>query len=105
MLIFFHLTIFSAHTTFLHAHLFFRFESILFSVLIGIGCDYVLHFGSAYIMYQGNVSRHERTRFAILHMGPSILASGASTLITAIIMVCLKYAFVTKAFKQRDKSY
>ena len=35
-------------------------ESILFAILIGISCDFVIHFGHAYTMYSGAVNRHYR---------------------------------------------
>lgn len=72
------------------------FESILFAILIGVGCDFVLHFGHAYTFFHGNVSRNQRTRFALLHMGPSVLGSGFTTLLTAIIMMFTELTYFRK---------
>jgi len=62
-------------------------ESICFSVLIGVSVDFVIHFSHAYSHKPGNVSREERTVFALLHMGPSVLAAGATTLAGAMVML------------------
>mmetsp|Transcript_21529 Transcript_21529/g.59910 ORF Transcript_21529/g.59910 Transcript_21529/m.59910 type:complete len:252 (-) Transcript_21529:324-1079(-) len=61
-------------------------ESICFAILIGISCDFVLHFAHAYTTMEGDVHREERTKFAILHMGPSILAAGFTTIASAAVM-------------------
>jgi hypothetical protein len=63
------------------------FESILFAVLVGLGSDFVLHFAHAYSMIPGKVNKRVRLKHAILHMGPSVLGSAATTLSTAIIML------------------
>merc|ERR1712003_312260 len=62
-------------------------ESICFSVLIGVSVDFVIHFSHAYSHKHGNISREERTVFALLHMGPSVLAAGATTLAGAVVML------------------
>merc|ERR1712029_596537 len=61
-------------------------ESILFAILIGISCDFVIHVGHAYTLYSGNVSRHNRSHFALTHMGPSILAAAFTTFMAAVGM-------------------
>lgn len=72
------------------------FESILFALLIGIGCDFVLHFGHAYTMFPGIVSKEHRTRRALLHMGPSVMGSAVTTLSTAFIMLLAENSFSKK---------
>lgn len=42
------------------------------------------------------VSREERTRYAILHIGPSIIGSAFTTLSTAIIMMFTENEFSRK---------
>mmetsp|Transcript_10284 Transcript_10284/g.22249 ORF Transcript_10284/g.22249 Transcript_10284/m.22249 type:complete len:419 (+) Transcript_10284:1-1257(+) len=72
------------------------FEIVLFSLLIGIGCDFVLHFGHAYTLPPGVVSKEERTRRALMHMGPSVLGSAFTTMSTGIIMM-----FTTNLFSRK----
>jgi len=71
-------------------------ESVCFAILVGISCDFVIHFGHAYIHFPGHVDRHERTKYAVLHMGPSILAAAATTFAAAIVMLFCKVVFFTK---------
>ncbi len=69
-------------------------ESICFAILIGISCDFVIHFGHAYIHQSGYVSREIRSKFAIIHMGPSILAAAFTTISAFTIMLfCQIIAF------------
>jgi predicted RND superfamily exporter protein len=71
-------------------------ESICFAILIGISCDFVIHFGHAYIHKEGFVSRYERTKYAVIHMGPSILAAAVTTFSAAIAMLFCKVTFFIK---------
>lgn len=71
-------------------------ESICFAILIGISCDFVLHFSHAYAYLPGEVGRNERTKYALIHMGPSILAAAFTTICSAIIMLFCVISF----FKQ-----
>jgi len=68
-------------------------ESICFAILVGVSCDFVIHFGHAYAYLPGNVSRHERTKYALVRMGPSILAAAFTTICAALIMVFTVVAF------------
>jgi len=68
-------------------------ESICFAILIGVSCDFVIHFGHAYAHLPGDVSRHERTQYALVRMGPSILAAAFTTISAALIMVFTVIAF------------
>jgi len=72
------------------------FESVLFGVLIGVGCDFVLHFSHTYTMLPGVVRRELRTRYALFEMGPSVLGSAATTMLTAIIMMFTEILFFRK---------
>jgi len=71
-------------------------ESICFAILIGISCDFVIHFGHAYIQKSGSVSRFVRTKHALLHMGPSILAAAITTFSAALVMLFCTVTFFTK---------
>jgi len=71
-------------------------ESILFAILIGISCDFVIHFGHAYTMYSGNVNRQHRSHFALTHMGPSILAAAFTTFMAAVVMIFTEITFFRK---------
>lgn len=71
-------------------------ESVCFAILVGISCDFVIHFGHAYIHFKGDVDKRERTKYAVLHMGPSILAAAATTVSSALVMLFCKVVFFTK---------
>lgn len=71
-------------------------ESVCFAILIGISCDFVIHFGHAYNSPKGKVSKNERTKFAVIHMGPSILAAAFTTFAAAIAMLFCTVVFFTK---------
>lgn len=75
----------------------FSFESILLSISIGVGSDFVLHASHSYSMAPENCARREeRTRYAVLHIGPPILGSAFTTLSTAIIMMFAENQFSRK---------
>jgi 5-methyltetrahydrofolate--homocysteine methyltransferase len=71
-------------------------ESICFAILIGISCDFVIHFGHAYIKLDGDLCKEERTKYAVIHMGPSILAAAATTFSASLVMMFCKIVFFTK---------
>lgn len=71
-------------------------ESVCFAIMVGISCDFVIHFGHAYIHAPGSVAKELRTKHAILHMGPSILAAAVTTLSSALVMLFCKVVFFTK---------
>lgn len=56
----------------------------------------MIHFGHAYIHSPGAVPKEFRTKHAILHMGPSILAAALTTLFSALVMLFCKVVFFTK---------
>ena len=62
-------------------------ESICFAILIGVAVEFVIHFVHAYASKPGNVSRSERTKYALILTGPSILAAAFTTISVAIIML------------------
>ncbi|CAB9518411.1 dispatched homolog 1 [Seminavis robusta] len=62
-------------------------ESVCFTILIGLSADFVLHFSHAYCELPGDTDRHTRTKHALIHLGPSILAAGFTTLAGAAIML------------------
>jgi len=71
-------------------------ESVCFAILIGISCDFVIHFGHAYNHHKGVVSRTVRSKFALLHMGPSILAASTTTITAALVMLFCTVTFFQK---------
>ena len=72
-------------------------ESICFSILIGVSVDFVIHFTHAYVhAHKGEMSREERTRFAMVTMGPSVLATAATTFFSAIVMLFTTITFFRK---------
>jgi hypothetical protein len=71
-------------------------ESVCFAILVGISCDFILHFGHAYIHYSGSVTKEERTKYAVVHMGPSILAASFTTISAASVMLFCEGVFFTK---------
>jgi hypothetical protein len=71
-------------------------ESICFAILIGVSADFVIHFSHAYAALPGDVSREERTKHALIKMGPSILAAAFTTIASAIIMLFTVISFFQK---------
>lgn len=71
-------------------------ESICFAILIGISVDFVIHFGHAYASLPGNAPKGERTKYALINMGPSILAAAFTTMAAAIIMLFCVITFFSK---------
>ncbi|GAX18142.1 hypothetical protein FisN_25Hh124 [Fistulifera solaris] len=71
-------------------------ESICVSILIGISCDFVIHFTHAYSALPGEASRHARTKSSLIVMGPSILAAAFTTLAAAAIMLFTTITFFVK---------
>lgn len=56
----------------------------------------MLHLGHAYTVLPGNVSAVERSRFAVIHMGPSIIAAAFTTISSAVIMIFTTITFFQK---------
>lgn len=83
-----------------HASRFFVFfcslESICFAILIGISCDFVIHFGHAYTSQPGDHSRGDRSKYALIRMGPSILAAAFTTMCAAFVMYFTVIVFFQK---------
>lgn len=71
-------------------------EAICFSILIGVSVDFVIHFNHAYVHHKGELSREERTKYAMITMGPSILATAATTFFSAIVMLFCVITFFRK---------
>lgn len=71
-------------------------ESICFAILIGVSVDFVIHFSHAYSSLAGNVDRGRRTKYALIKMGPSILATAVTTILSAIIMLFTVITFFQK---------
>jgi len=62
-------------------------QSICFAILIGVSVDFVIHFSHAYSAMGGEASRGDQTRYALIRMGPSILAAAFTTIAAAVIML------------------
>ena len=72
-------------------------ESVCLSILIGISCDFVINFGHAYKHLEGHVDSRLRARFAVVIMGPIILAAAGITVAAALVMIfCSSTPFFTK---------
>ena len=71
-------------------------EAILFAILIGISCDFVIHFAHAYSHAPGDVPRTDRTLYALLSMGPSIAAAAITTWAASILMLFTVIIFFQK---------
>lgn len=71
-------------------------ESICFAILIGVSVDFVIHFCHAYAHKSGVLDRGERTKEALIRMGPSILAAALTTVAAAIIMLFTIIEFFQK---------
>merc|ERR1712176_977035 len=71
-------------------------ESICFSILIGVSVDFVIHFNHAYVHHKGEHPREERTKYAMLTMGPSILATAGTTFFSAVVMLFCTITFFNK---------
>mmetsp|Transcript_56613 Transcript_56613/g.137486 ORF Transcript_56613/g.137486 Transcript_56613/m.137486 type:complete len:701 (-) Transcript_56613:1769-3871(-) len=71
-------------------------ESICFAILIGVSVDFVIHFSHAYAHKHGEISRGDRTKYAIVKMGPSILATALTTILSATVMLFTVITFFQK---------
>lgn len=71
-------------------------EAICFAILIGVSVDFVIHLSHAYSLLEGNVDRSRRTKYALIKMGPSILATAATTILSAVIMLFTVITFFQK---------
>eukprot|EP00977_Amphora_coffeiformis_P011860 scaffold2907_cov161-Amphora_coffeaeformis.AAC.6 len=71
-------------------------EAILFAILIGISCDFVIHFSHAYARVSGDCDCAVRTKYALLSMGPSILAAAVTTFLAATLMLFTVIIFFQK---------
>jgi predicted RND superfamily exporter protein len=71
-------------------------EAICFSILIGVSVDFVIHFAHAYTHHKGEKSREERTKYAMITMGPSILATALTTFFSAVVMLFCTIPFFQK---------
>jgi len=71
-------------------------ESICVAILIGVSADFVLHFSHAYATLPGDASKEERTKYALVKMGPSILAAAFTTMASACVMLFTVITFFQK---------
>eukprot|EP00931_Biecheleriopsis_adriatica_P026524 TRINITY_DN16141_c0_g3_i1.p1 TRINITY_DN16141_c0_g3~~TRINITY_DN16141_c0_g3_i1.p1 ORF type:complete len:1263 (-),score=174.17 TRINITY_DN16141_c0_g3_i1:157-3672(-) len=67
-------------------------ESVTATLLVGLSVDYLVHVGSAYLDQPETTPRGERTLRALSHIGGSVLAACATSLLSA---VCLCFATIT----------
>ena len=71
-------------------------EAICFAILIGVSVDFVIHLSHAYTIPPGNTDRGERAKFAIISMGPSILVTAATTILSSFVMLFAVVVFFQK---------
>jgi len=67
-------------------------EAIAIVILVGFSMDYVLHIAGSYVE-SGAATRVGRTRDALTHMGISITAGAATTLVSALFLFGATMAF------------
>lgn len=72
------------------------FELICFAVLVGLSADFVIHMSSSYCLLQGHCSRGERTRYALVNMGPSILGSAFTTFLVGFVSLFSQGMFMIR---------
>lgn len=68
-------------------------ESVCFAILVGVSCDFVLHFSDAYCNSARDLDRHSRTKHALISMSPSILAAALTTIAAAILLLFASIKF------------
>lgn len=56
----------------------------------------MIHLAHAYASKPGTVSRGDRTRYSLLKMGPSILATAVTTILSAVVMLFTVITFFQK---------
>lgn len=71
-------------------------EWICFAILVGISADFVIHFSHSYTRVHGTLNKEERTRYALVNMGPSILGATITTFAVAFMMLFCKVVFFIK---------
>lgn len=70
-------------------------ESIVSVILIGFSMDYTLHLADAYVE-SGRKTRTERTQDALTHLGISVTAGAATTLLSGLFLWGAIITFFTK---------
>merc|ERR1712057_140252 len=71
-------------------------ESICFAILIGVSVDFVIHFAHAYCHPEGDMEREDRTKYAMVTMGPTISATAVTTFFSAVVMLFCTITFFQK---------
>jgi len=72
-------------------------ESVCFAILIGVSVDFCIHLAHAYVTASdGEKDRGERIKYALIHMGPSILSTALTTILSAVIMLFTVITFFQK---------
>jgi len=71
-------------------------ESICFAILIGVSVDFVIHLAHAYTHLPGEADRGHRIKYALIKMGPSILATALTTILSATVMLFTVITFFQK---------
>lgn len=72
-------------------------ESICLAILIGVSVDFCIHFAHAYATAApGDHDRSLRVKYAVIHMGPSILATAVTTILSAVVMFFTVITFFQK---------
>ena len=62
------------------------FESVTIAIAVGLSVDFTVHLGVAYRLCR-EVSRTERTMFALNHMGPAITMAALTTFVAGSMMM------------------
>jgi predicted RND superfamily exporter protein len=72
-------------------------ESICLAILIGVSVDFCIHLAHAYASAaSGDEDRGVRIKYALIHMGPSILSTALTTVLSAVVMLFTVITFFQK---------
>jgi predicted RND superfamily exporter protein len=71
-------------------------ESVCFAILVGVSADFVIHISNSYCQLPGERSRKDRTQYALMNMGPSVIGSAITTCLVAFMMLFCEVVFFVK---------
>ena len=62
-------------------------EAKCFAIRIGLSCDLAIHSSHSYAALPGHLDSHEWTKYALIYMGPSILAADETSVTVAMVLL------------------
>ena len=69
-------------------------ESICFSILVGLSCDFIIHFAHSYSIAEG--SRVDKAMASVVTMGPPIFFAGITTALSGVCLFFCTILFYAK---------